>query len=83
MIQTNNEQYVTKKSDSKDHALTLVNSKSDFINELSSNQKIIDSDCYVCSYDKPQFTGSLVDGRVVDYCGECFVIVNQLKEIKN
>ena len=59
-----------------------INSQLVLKNKLSSNQKIIDSVCYVCNSENPQFTGSLFDGRVVDYCGECFAVVQGFKELK-
>jgi hypothetical protein len=82
MIQTNNEQYVTKNSDSKnrDSSKVILNSK--LSNQLSSSEKFTGLLCYVCADDNPQFTGSLFDGRGVSYCGDCFAIVLQFKELK-
>jgi len=47
---------------------------------LSENQLVSKLGCYVCNNSNPQFRSSSFDGRVVTYCGNCFVIIKGSKE---
>ena len=55
----------------------------DYDNSLSHNLKVSNSLCYVCAETNPQYSDYLYDGRLVNYCGECFTIVREFKEIQN
>ena len=63
-------------SKSRDSKLNL-----DFSNNLSSNLKVSDLLCYVCAEINPQHLGFLHDGRIVNYCGDCFAIILEIKEL--
>ncbi len=69
------ERTVNENSNSKSCDLSKV------ILNLSKSQIISKYYCYVCADENPQFSESLFDGRVVKYCGSCFVIVKEAKEI--
>ncbi len=66
-------------SKSCDSSKVILNSN--FNNELLSDVKVSNYPCYVCANDNPQFVNVLSDGRLVSYCGDCFVISKEAREI--
>lgn len=68
-------------NDSKSRVLSKINL--DYKDELSTNLKVSNSLCYVCAVTNPQHLGFLFDGRLVNYCGDCFAIILEIKEMSN